>query len=102
MSVVSLLIFASMLIGSTYAWFTDSVSSTGNKIMAGTLKVDLELLDAKSGEWSSIKESKLPLFNYDKWEPGYVDTKVLKVENEGSLALRWAAKLYTEDDLSIL
>jgi predicted ribosomally synthesized peptide with SipW-like signal peptide len=34
-----------MLIGSTFAWFTDSVTSAGNKIQSGTLKVDLELLD---------------------------------------------------------
>lgn len=102
MSAISLLLCISMLIGSTFAWFTDSVTSAGNKIQSGTLKVDLELLDKETGKWNSLKESQAPIFNYDKWEPGYVDTKVLKVENEGNLALKWVAKFYSEYQLSIL
>ncbi len=100
-SAVSLLMCVSMLIGSTFAWFTDSVTSAGNKIQSGTLKLDLELLDKEDG-WASIKESKAPIFDYDLWEPGYTDVKVLKVENEGSLALKWYAKFISADDLSIL
>ncbi len=102
MSAVSLLLCISMLIGSTFAWFTDSVTSAGNKIQSGTLKVDLELLDKETGKWNSLKESQAPIFNYDKWEPGYIDTKVLKVENEGNLALKWVAKFYSQYQLSIL
>ena len=102
MSAISLLLCISMLIGSTFAWFTDSVTSAGNKIQSGTLKVDLELLDKETGKWNSLKESQAPIFNYDKWEPGYIDTKVLKVENEGNLALKWVAKFYSEYQLSIL
>ena len=41
LSALSLLMCVSMLIGSTFAWFTDSVTSAGNKIQAGTLKIDL-------------------------------------------------------------
>ena len=102
MSAISLLLCISMLIGSTFAWFTDSVTSAGNKIQSGTLKVDLELLDKETGEWHSLKKSQAPIFNYDKWEPGYIDTKVLKVENEGNLALKWVAKFYSEYQPSIL
>ena len=102
MSALSLLLCISMLIGSTFAWFTDSVTSAVNKIQSGTLKVDLELLDKETGKWNSLKESQAPIFNYDKWEPGYIDTKVLKVENEGNLALKWVAKFYSEYQLSIL
>ena len=43
MSALALLMCVSMLIGSTFAWFTDSVTSAGNKIQAGTLQVDLPL-----------------------------------------------------------
>ena len=100
LSALSLLMCVSMLIGSTFAWFTDSVTSAGNKIQAGTLKVDLELL--KDGAWTSIKESQDPIFNYDKWEPGYIDAKVLKIENEGTLALKWYAKFTSQKELSIL
>ena len=102
LSVISLLICISMFIGSTFAWFTDSVESAGNKIQSGTLKVDIELLDKKTGKWNSLKETKAPIFDYDKWEPGYIDTKVLKVENEGNLALKWVAKFYSEHQLSFL
>ena len=100
-SALAILACVSMLIGSTFAWFTDSVTSAGNKIQAGTLKVDLELLD-ENGNWSSIKESNAPLFDYDKWEPGYTDVKILKIENEGSLALKWMAKFQAAQELSIL
>ena len=102
MSGLALLMCVSMLIGSTFAWFTDSVTSAGNKIQAGTLKIDLELLDKTSGVWNSIKEDKTALFDYDLWEPGYTDVKILKVENEGSLALKWMAKFVSDEELSIL
>ena len=102
MSALAMLMCVSMLVGSTFAWFTDSVTSSGNKIQAGTLKLDLELLNVENGEYESIKESQAPIFNYDKWEPGYIDAKVLKVENEGTLALKWYAKFTSKEDLSIL
>ena len=105
LSALSLLMCVSMLIGSTFAWFTDSVTSAGNKIQAGTLKIDLELLEKNedgSTKWTSLKDSKAPIFNYDKWEPGYTDVKILKVENEGTLALKWVAKFVSANDLTEL
>ena len=105
MSALALLVCVSMLIGSTFAWFTDSVTSAGNKIQAGTLKIDLELLEKNedgSTKWTSLKDSKAPIFNYDKWEPGYTDVKILKVENEGTLALKWVAKFVSANDLTEL
>ena len=68
-SALALLMCVSMLVGSTFAWFTDSVTSAGNKIQAGTLKIDLELLDKETG-WASIKESQAPIFTYEHaWQP---------------------------------
>ncbi|MBR5314624.1 MAG: SipW-dependent-type signal peptide-containing protein, partial [Clostridia bacterium] len=101
LSGLSLLLCISMFVGSTFAWFTDSVTSTGNKIQAGTLKIDLELLDKVNG-WTSLKESQAPLFDYDLWEPGYTDVKILKIENEGSLALKWMAKFVSDSEISKL
>jgi predicted ribosomally synthesized peptide with SipW-like signal peptide len=40
-SSLSVLLCLAMLVGSTFAWFTDSVTSSGNKIQAGTLNIDL-------------------------------------------------------------
>ena len=101
-SLMALLLCFTMLLGTTYAWFTDSVTSTGNKIQAGTLKIDLELYDVDTGAFASIKESKAPIFDYELWEPGYTDVKLLKVENKGSLALKWKATLVGVDVNSIL
>ena len=99
LSAISLLLCASMLIGTTFAWFTDSVTSTGNKIQSGTLVLDLEMYDeanTTADKYASIKDSKAPIFNYDKWEPGYTAVRLLKVENEGTLALKWYAKFVSE------
>ena len=99
-SLVALVICFSMLVGMTFAWFTDSASSTGNVIASGTLEVDLDVLE--NGTWNSLKESKAALFTEDNWEPGYIDARVLRVENNGSLALKWKAKLVAEKELTIL
>lgn len=105
MSTLSLLMCVSMLIGSTFAWFTDSVTSSGNKIQAGTLDIALELLEKNEDgttTWTPITESEEAIFDYDKWEPGYTDVKILKVANKGTLALKWYAKFQSKEALSDL
>ena len=62
----------------------------------------LEKNEDGTTNWTSLKESKAPIFDYDLWEPGYTDVKILKVENEGSLALKWMAKFVSDAELSIL
>ena len=101
-SLLALLLCITMFMGTTFAWFTDSVTSSGNKIVAGSLKVDLEVLDEKLGVWYSIKNDQDPIFFYDKWEPGYTDVTFLKVENEGTLALKWEARFISDAAVSKL
>ena len=101
MSIIALVITSIVLIGTTFAWFTDSATSIGNKIKAGNLKVDLQLYDDVSG-WYSLKNNSDPIFDYENWEPGYTDVKLLKIENKGSLALKWKAKFVSQNELSIL
>ncbi len=91
-SVLSLLLCCAMLIGTTFAWFTDSVSSNGNKIQSGTLKISLHKME-KNGTWTDISDNTDPLFNYNLWEPGYTAVQLLKVQNDGNLALKWQADL---------
>ena len=101
-SAISLLLCFSMLIGTTFAWFTDTASSEGNVIQTGSLKVGLHLLE-KDGSWRSIKEDPNPIYSQDiLWEPGYTDVKILKVSNDGSLALKWKAKFVSDVELSAL
>lgn len=91
-SVLALVLCVSMLIGSTFAWFTDSVTSGTNKIVAGNLDVELEykkVVDGVATEWTTVKD-KTDIFNPDAlWEPGRVEVVYLKVTNLGSLALKY-------------
>ena len=82
-SAISLLLCCALLVGTTFAWFTDSVTNTGNKIQAGNLEVAL----LKDGV--DISDSNTPVFSYDLWEPGYSTGANLAVKNNGSLALKY-------------
>ncbi len=97
-SALSMLLCVSMLIGSTFAWFTDSVTSGKNQIVAGNLDVELEYAtaeDAKDGtiadgDWKKV-ESTTNLFKADTlWEPGHTEYVYLRIRNAGSLALKYS------------
>ena len=91
-AILSLVMLFTSLVGTTFAWFTDSVTSAGNKINTGTLKVDL--LHKVDGDWISVKENpEHKIFDYKKWEPGYTRVETLKVANNGSLALQYKLSL---------
>ena len=87
-SLVSLMLCLSMFLGTTYAWFTDSVSSNSNIITSGTLNAEMyysdTLLPTNSSEWKNADGE--AVFTYNKWEPGYTEVKYIKVVNEGNLA----------------
>ena len=93
LSALSLLLCVSMLVGSTFAWFTDSVTSGNNIIKSGNLDVELEYKKVDNGvvstEWASVKD-KTDIFNPKAlWEPGHVEVVYLKVSNLGTLALKY-------------
>ncbi len=79
-SIISLLLCVSMLVGTTFAWFTDSVVSGNNVIAAGNL--DIELYNGNHKVTESTN-----LFDGIKWEPGVVDYENFTIKNEGDLAL---------------
>ena len=96
-----LVMMVSTLLGTTYAWFTDSVKSEGNKIESGTLKIDL--LHSVDGVWTSLRdEPNHKIFNYDNWEPGYTRVESLKIANVGSLALKYKLSMAIADGTAIL
>ena len=91
MSVLSLFLCFSMLIGSTFAWFTDSVTSGSNVIQSGNLDLDVQYtLDGET--WNDLDGAK-DLFQKDLWEPGHTEVVALKVTNKGSLALKYTASM---------
>lgn len=89
--VLGLVVCAAMLIGTTFAWFTDSVTSGRNTIVAGNLDVELEYATATEGTlggWTSVNDA-TDLFGDGLWEPGYAQVVYLRVRNAGTLALRY-------------
>ena len=90
-SVMAMLLCFTMLLGTTFAWFTDSVTSGNNIIKTGNLdmKLSYKPYGAENTEWTEVTESTI-LFGKDAlYEPGYTEAVWLKVENLGSLAFRY-------------
>lgn len=85
LSVMSLILCISMLVGTTFAWFTDSVSTGKNTIAAGNLDVELEYL--VNGNWEKVTENTNVFEENTLWEPGHTEVVYLKVSNLGTLAL---------------
>ena len=91
MSALSLLMCVSMLIGSTFAWFTDSVASGSNVITAGNLDIAVEYtLDGTN--WNDLDGAD-DLFHKGLWEPGHTEVVALRIKNNGTLALKYVANM---------
>ena len=88
-SLLALCLCFVMLIGATFAWFTDSTANTGNIIASGTLDVKMSYSSDNVTYTDVEADDAQPIFNYDKWEPGYTDMKYIKIENIGTLAFMW-------------
>ena len=103
-SILVLALCFSMLLGTTFAWFTDSAASAGNIIQSGTLDVTMEWKDATvTGAQQSYKDATTgAIFNYDKWEPGYVEAKNIKIGNAGTLALKYQINIVANGEVSEL
>lgn len=87
-SLVSLLSIAALLIGTTFAWFTDSASTGINRIVAGNLDVELEYM-VEHDYWRPV-DSNEPVFNNEAlWEPGFAQVVYLRIRNAGTLALKY-------------
>ena len=95
-SVMAMVLCLAMLVGATFAWFTDTASTGVNKLQAGKLDVALEMKDA-SGNWVSAEGKTLDFVKAADakgeailWEPGCTYTlPELRVVNNGNLALKY-------------
>ena len=95
MSVLSLLLCCSMLIGTTFAWFTDSVTSANNIIKSGNLDIELEYWNGT--EWVDVA-GKSDILTNKLWEPGVTEVAYLRVANVGSLALKYRLGINIVDE----
>ena len=89
MSGLALFACISMLVGSTFAWFTDSVVSANNIIKSGNLDVELYYQVEGQTDWAKVDENTNVFMKDALWEPGHTEVVKLKVVNEGSLALKY-------------
>ena len=93
-SVMAMVLCLAMLVGATFAWFTDTASTGVNKIQAGNLDVALEMQNA-DGKWVSAEGKTLDFVKAAAgeqvlWEPGCTYTlPELRVVNNGNLALKY-------------
>lgn len=103
-SVVALLVCFTMLLGTTFAWFTDSVTSANNIIQTGTLDVEMYWAkgteDPSSADWKDASQG--AIFNSELWEPGYVEARHIKIANVGTLALKYKLAIAPNGEVSEL
>ncbi len=109
---VALLASVALLAGATFAWFTDSVTNTGNKIQAGTLDITATVAEVAPdgtafiiknattgetvnggdpfgfGEARDIEKVPGAIISETLWEPGQSSAKLLTVTNNGTLAAK--------------
>ncbi len=95
-STLAILMCAAMLIGTTFAWFTDTASTGVNKIVSGKLDVVLEM--NIGGEWVDANGKTLPFLVAGEipaegteilWEPGCTyRVPELRIRNNGNLSLQ--------------
>ena len=97
-SVMALVMCVVMLVGTTFAWFTDTASTAVNKIQAGNLDIELQMKD-NDGKWVNAEGKILPFLVEGEipaegtkilWEPGctYFVTQI-RVLNKGNLAVKF-------------
>ena len=92
-SVMAMVLCLAMLVGATFAWFTDTASTGVNKIQAGNLDIEIQdengnaikNLAWKTQEGTAFDEEQNPL-----WEPGCTyELTPFQIVNKGNLALKY-------------
>ena len=104
-SVMALVMCVVMLVGTTFAWFTDTASTGVNKIQAGNLDITVEYAKEKmnadgtlAGEltdWKPIDNATEVFDPNALWEPGRTEYVVFRITNNGNLALKYKLSLET-------
>ena len=89
-SVLALLMCVTMLVGATFAWFTDTASTGVNKIQAGNLDIKVEYRTTADGNWQLL-DNATDLFGAagTLFEPGHTRVVELRITNAGNLALKY-------------
>ena len=104
-SALAIIMCVAMLIGATFAWFTDTASTGVNKIQAGNLDLKVEYAKEKMNddgtlageltEWTPIDNATNVFDPNALWEPGRTEYVVFRITNNGNLALKYKLSLET-------
>ena len=89
-SALAMLVCVAMLIGTTFAWFTDTASTSVNKIQSG--KLDVDIVDANNVHIDTLNFIKAEGGKDEAilWEPGCTyNLTPFKIVNNGTLALKY-------------
>lgn len=96
---LSLVLCVALLVGSTFAWFSDSITNSGNTITAGNLTAQwsYRTLNDDTAAYEPVSEE-LALFSADTvWQPGEPHGYDFKVENVGSVEFVWGLAIDLAD-----
>ena len=89
-SVMAMVLCLAMLVGATFAWFTDTASTGVNKITSGNL--DVEIVNKEGEKVTSLKWVKAEGAAAESvlWEPGCrYQLEPFQIVNNGNLALKY-------------
>lgn len=108
-----------LLVGTSFAWFTDSITNSGNKIQAGELKISATAYDLGTGgksytinginggkaftfeaDGQDLATVNTPIISETDWEPGRTNAKLLTVSNEDQLSAKIKLNFTTAGDLT--
>ncbi|HEY8364222.1 MAG TPA: hypothetical protein VIK84_01510 [Haloplasmataceae bacterium] len=96
LSAALLFVFSlTMFLGTTYAWFSETIVVSNNAIRTGTFDVDFLIADVEEPEtWYNLDVEGSKIFDNDYLYPGYCDGRLLKVTNTGEIDVAFTIKTY--------
>ena len=106
-SLISLSLTVTMLLGTTMAWFTTTVDVPQNEIYVGNLEVDFELIDQtaavdENGQLQGVSliteenNEQLKVFSDDIiWQAGHVEVRTFRITNNGEIPFTYYLSLTT-------
>ena len=100
LSVMSMLLCVVLLLGTTFAWFTDSVTSGTNRITAGSLDVELYHTDNAVDDEKVTESTKL-FDDVTLWEPGAAAFETLTIKNVGTLAVNYQLNVLVGNETKV-